>query len=47
MVSSDLGNGGLKITYENQPTSVGSTLQVDLERVTPTPEVPAKRSRYV
>nr|XP_022911591.1 uncharacterized protein LOC111422617 [Onthophagus taurus] len=44
VITSEMSGGGLKITYEKQIPS-NSTLQVDLERITPIPEVPAKRLR--
>ncbi|GJQ70622.1 hypothetical protein Trydic_g23013 [Trypoxylus dichotomus] len=44
MIGSETSNSALKINYEKQ-TSAPSSLQVEHERVTPTPELPAKRSR--
>ncbi|KAI4465503.1 phd finger protein [Holotrichia oblita] len=44
MISSEVSGTTLKIAYEKQ-TSAPSSLQVEHERVTPTPELPAKRSR--
>ncbi|KRT80537.1 hypothetical protein AMK59_6741, partial [Oryctes borbonicus] len=44
MIGSEVSGSALKINYEKQ-TSAPSSLQVEHERVTPTPELPAKRSR--
>lgn len=47
MITSDLSSGGLKIAYEKQPggSTIGSTLQVELERLTTPTDIPTKRSR--
>lgn len=46
VITSELSGGGLKITYEKQQ-AVANNVQVELERITPTPmeQQPAKRSR--
>lgn len=41
ILSSEVGSGDLKIVFEKQ----GSSSNMELERITPTPEVPTKRSR--
>lgn len=43
VITSELGGGGLKITYEKQP---GSNSNTELDRVAPTEQdVPTKRPR--
>ena len=46
MITSEMSGGGLKVTYEKHVPS-NATLQMELERITPAPELPTKRSRFV